>query len=123
MDDTAPRLQPPPPVILRRDAEFSGIVVLPRPARIDGRVSGSVLASGLVWFGETARVQARIEAEEVVVAGEVEGSVSARKRVDLLATARVHGDLHTPRLTVADGSFLEGRCRAGVTDDRETPSA
>ena len=122
MTDTAPRRQLPPP-ILRRDAEFSGIVVLPRPARIDGRVSGTVLASGLVWFGETARVQARIEAEEVVVAGEVEGPVAARKRVDLLATARMHGDLHTPRLTVADGSFLEGRCRAGVSDDGETPSA
>lgn len=122
MAEPAPRRQPPP-LILRRDAEFSGIVVLPRPARIDGRVSGSVLASGLVWFGETARVQARIEAEEVVVAGEVEGPVAARKRVDLLATARMHGDLHTPRLTVADGSFLEGRCRAGVTDDGETPSA
>lgn len=122
MADTAPRRQPPP-LILRRDAEFSGIVVLPRPARIEGRVSGSVLASGLVWFGETARVQARIEAEEVVVAGEVEGTIAARKRVDLLATARMHGDLRTPRLTVADGSFLEGRCRAGITDDGETPSA
>ncbi len=123
MADTAPRRQQAPPLILSGNAEFSGIVVLPRPARIDGRVSGTVLASGLVWFGETARVQARIEAEEVVVAGEVEGPIAARKRVDLLATARVHGDLHTPRLTLADGSVLEGRCRAGVTDDGKTPSA
>jgi cytoskeletal protein CcmA (bactofilin family) len=121
MADTAPRRQPPP--ILRRDAEFSGIVVLPRPARIDGRVSGTGLASGLVWLGETARVEARIEAEEVVVAGEVKGSVTARKRMDLLATARVHGDLQTPQLTLADGSFLEGRCRAGGTADRGAPSA
>jgi len=122
MADTAPRRQPPP-LILRRDAEFSGIVVLPRAARIDGRVSGTVLASGLVWLGETARVQARIEAEEVVVAGEVEGPVAARKRVELLATARLHGDLVTPRLTLAEGALLEGRCRAGVSDDGETPSA
>ena len=122
MADTTPRRQPPP-LILRRDAEFSGIVVLPRAARIDGRVSGTVLASGLVWFGETARVQARIEAEEVVVAGEVEGSVTARKRMDLLATARMHGDLQTPQLTLAEGALLEGRCRAGVSDDGETPSA
>jgi cytoskeletal protein CcmA (bactofilin family) len=122
MTDTAPRRQPPP-LILRRDAEFSGIVVLPRAARIDGRVSGSVLAAGCVWLGETARVQARIEAEEVVVAGEVEGPVVARKRVDLLATARLQGDLVTPRLTLAEGSFLQGRCRAGMTDGEETPSA
>ena len=121
MADTAPRRQPPP-LILRRDAEFSGIVVLPRAARIDGRVSGTVLASGLVWLGETARVQARIEAEEVVVEGEVEGPVAARKRVELLATARLHGDLVTPRLTLAEGAFLEGCCRAGVTEDGETPS-
>jgi cytoskeletal protein CcmA (bactofilin family) len=122
MPDPAPRRQPPP-LILRRDAEFSGIVVLPRAARIDGRVSGTVLASGLVWFSESARVQARIEAEEVVVAGEVEGPVAARKRVVLLATARLHGDLLTPRLTLADGAHLQGRCRAGVTDAGEAPSA
>jgi cytoskeletal protein CcmA (bactofilin family) len=122
-DAAPPRLTAAPPPILRRDAEFTGLVLLPRAARIDGRVFGTVLASGAVWIGETACVQARIEAEEVVVAGEVRGTVTARRRADLLASARLHGELHTPRLTLADGCFLEGRCRAGVAGDSEAPSS
>jgi cytoskeletal protein CcmA (bactofilin family) len=110
------RAAAPPPVVAR-DAEFSGLVLLPRPARIDGRVDGAVIASDLVWIGETARVRARIEAEEVVVAGEVDGPVTARRRAELLPTARVRGDLETARLTLAEGSRLEGMCRAGGESD------
>ncbi len=102
-----------PPAVLSQGAEFSGLVVLPESARIDGRVSGDVIASDLVWIGKTARVVARIEAEAVVVEGSVEGAIEARERVDLFATARVRGEIQTPRLTLADGSFLRGRCRAG----------
>ena len=108
-----PRFRTIPPVVLPQGAEFSGLVVLPESARIDGRVSGDVIASGLVWIGKTARVVARIEAEAVVVEGSVEGAIEARDRVDLFATARVRGEIQTPRLTLADGSLLRGRCRAG----------
>lgn len=103
-----------PPVVLPQGAEFSGLVVLPESARIDGQVTGDVIASGLVWIGKTARVVARIEAEAVVIEGSVEGSIEARDRVDLFATARVLGEIQTRRLTLADGSFLRGRCRAGA---------
>jgi cytoskeletal protein CcmA (bactofilin family)/F0F1-type ATP synthase membrane subunit b/b' len=111
-----PAVTPPAPVI-RRGAEFDGLVLLPASARIDGRISGDVIASGLVWIGEAARVKARIQAEEVVVAGVIEGEVLARQRIELLATARVSGALRAPRLVLADGAFLEGRCQTDSIDD------
>lgn len=117
-----PAAAPPAPVI-RRGAEFDGLVLLPEAARIDGRVCGEVIASGLVWIGEAARVKARIQAEEVVVAGVVEGEVRASERIQLLATGRVRGALRAPRLVLADGSFLEGRCRTGSVDDEATAEA
>lgn len=115
-------LTPPAPVI-RQGAEFEGLVLLPAPARIDGRVSGDVIASGLVWIGESARVKARIQAEEVVVAGVVEGDVLARERIQLLATAHVSGALRAPRLVLADGSFLEGHCQTDSVGAEAAPGA
>jgi cytoskeletal protein CcmA (bactofilin family) len=107
--------------VIRRGAEFDGLVLLPEAARIDGRLRGDVIASGLVWIGEAARVKARIQAAEVVVAGVVEGEVEASERIQLLATGRVSGALRAPRLVLADGSFLEGRCRTGCSDDKLAP--
>ncbi len=109
-----PRFRTIPPAVLPPGTEFSGLVVLPESARIDGRVTGEVIASGLLWIGKTARVVARIEAEMVVVEGSVEGAIEARDRVDLFSTARLQGEIQTPLLTLADGSFLRGRCRAGA---------
>ena len=102
-----------PAPILPGNAEFSGLVVLPGPARIDGRLAGEVVASDLVWIGETARVKARIQARTVVVEGEVEGSIEARQRLALLPSARVRGELRTLRLSLAEGAVVQGPCRAG----------
>ena len=93
--------------------EFDGLVVLNRPARIDGVVRGEVMASSLLWIGEAGRVEASVEADEVVVAGHLEGQVRARSRIELLASARVFASLEAPRVRVAEGSHLEGHCRSG----------
>jgi cytoskeletal protein CcmA (bactofilin family) len=104
--------RPPEPVVAE-NGEFTGLLLLRGSARIDGGIEGEVLASGLVWVGETGRVRARVEAEEVVVAGELAGEVWASGKIELLATARVNAVLHTPRLVLAEGSFFEGRCHTG----------
>jgi cytoskeletal protein CcmA (bactofilin family) len=100
-----------PPCVLRSDARFEGLVALRAPGRIDGCVSGEVIASDLLWIGESARVNARITAPEIVIAGEFDGEAEAAGRIELLATARVRAVLDTQRLVLAEGSFFEGRCR------------
>jgi len=75
-------------------------------------VNGEVIASDLVWIGRSARVNARIAAPEIVIAGEFEGEAEASGRIELLETARVSATLDTRNLVLAEGSFFEGRCRA-----------
>jgi cytoskeletal protein CcmA (bactofilin family) len=105
---SASRCAPEP--IVAPNAEFTGLLHLNGPARIDGRIGGEVMATGIVWIGEKGRVRARVEAEEVIVAGELEGEVRASGKIELLATARVTAALYTPRVVLAEGSFFEGRC-------------
>lgn len=95
-------------------AEFDGLVLLRGPGRIDGCVRGQVLGADLVWIGEAARVEAGIDAQDVVVAGQVEGDVRARGRIELLPGARVRGSLEAPRLCLAEGCFVDGSCRSGL---------
>jgi cytoskeletal protein CcmA (bactofilin family) len=100
------------PTVLRPGTEFEGLLSFRGAARVDGKLSGDVVAEGCLVIGEGARVRARIEVDELIVGGELEGEIYARKRIELLNTARVVGSLRCPRLAVAEGGVLEGRCEA-----------
>ncbi len=92
---------------------FEGLVSFRGWALIDGEFRGEVVASGALHIGEAATVRARIEVDALVVAGSLEGEVVARERIEVLATARVTGVLHAPRVSLADGCVVDGRCEAG----------
>ena len=103
-----------PGPVLGESLEFSSLVVLHGTARIEGRVHGEVLGADRLRIGERALVEGRVEAGEVVVAGELVGELYADRRVELCATARVRAAIHAPRLVLAEGSFLDGPCRTGA---------
>jgi len=102
-----------PEPVLGSGMDFHGILVLPGPARIDGRVRGEVIAGGPLWIGETGVVEADLEGDTVVVAGRVEGDVTATTRIELTSTATVLGALWAPSVVLADGSTVNGPCHCG----------
>lgn len=91
-------------------ARFQGTLAFRGEARVEGEVEGAVLARGTLHVAPGAVVRARVETDELIVAGTVEGDVVAPRRVALLAGARLLGDVRTGSLVLADGSLLEGHC-------------
>ncbi|HKA15352.1 MAG TPA: polymer-forming cytoskeletal protein [Myxococcota bacterium] len=100
-------------VALGPNMAFEGLLVLPKPARIDGRMAGTVMAGASVWVGASGVVEADLEASEIVVEGSVRGDLRARTSIELSASAVVDGDLTGPRVIVADGACVNGRWRVG----------
>jgi cytoskeletal protein CcmA (bactofilin family) len=101
--------------LLGPGTHFEGLITFRGRARIDGEMSGEIVGHGLLVLGPGATARARVEVDELVVAGEIEGDVCARKRVELLASGCIRGDVETPRLVMAEGSRLLGRCTTGPT--------
>lgn len=101
--------QAPPTLHLAAGAEFDGLVVLDAPARVDGQLRGLVIGPALE-IGPEAAVEARVEVEDLVVAGQLAGRVVARRRIHLRSTARVSAELETPSLSLEEGSVLDGTC-------------
>ena len=66
-----------------------------------------------VLVGEGARVLASIAADEVQIAGLVEGDITARRKITLQRTAVVSGDLTTPGIVIEEGAKLKGRILIG----------
>jgi cytoskeletal protein CcmA (bactofilin family) len=76
--------------------------------KIHGTVEGELKASGDVLVESTATVQASIEGANVNVRGQVNGNVTARKRLTLGGSGKLNGEVKVSRLTVEDGATLNG---------------
>lgn len=100
-------------VLVAADAQFKGLITFRGASRIDGNFRGEIAATGRLELGERSRVEADIEADEIVLAGAFEGRVVARSRLELLASARVKGEFSAPRVTLAEGCQVFGHCRSG----------
>jgi cytoskeletal protein CcmA (bactofilin family) len=108
--DTSARAERSTPVVLGPGDRFEGLLTFRGDARLEGEMQGEILARGRLEIASAARVEARIEADELVVAGSVCGELAARRRIELRAGARVRGELRAPRIALEDGCQLEGRC-------------
>jgi cytoskeletal protein CcmA (bactofilin family) len=76
--------------------------------KIAGNVEGELKVSGDVTVDSTANVQATIEGANVSVRGQVNGNVTARRRLTLGGSGHLNGDVRVARLTVEDGATLNG---------------
>ena len=76
--------------------------------KIAGTVEGELKASGDILVDSSANVQASIEGSNVSVRGQVNGNVTARKRLTLGGSGRLNGEVKVSRLTVEDGATLNG---------------
>lgn len=79
-------------------------------ARIEGEVEGEITAEDLI-LSETSVVNARISAHSISIAGTVNGDITARQRIELMATARARGTLKTPNLVLHEGAMFDGDCK------------
>jgi len=89
---------------------FEGRFAIRGSLRIDGRFEGQALLVDQLQIGPKGRVKTNIVATSVVVEGLIIGNITSSRRILLLSTARVLGDIKTPELIIQDGVILEGRC-------------
>src|SRR5579862_5099159 len=76
---------------------------------IDGKIEGKItMPESRVTIGRNGKVDASIQAREVVVMGKVTGNIECSDRVDIRAEGSVHGDISTARISVEDGAALKG---------------
>lgn len=100
------------------NTDFDGTLKFSNSLRIDGRFKGKIEASGLLVIGPNSIVMADIICDEVIVGGEVKGNILARKRIELLETAKLYGDIKTPKLKIADGVRFEGKCDMSMAEGK-----
>jgi len=101
------------PTVLGPDAHFKGELKFEKGARLLGSFEGQVVTKGDFLVAEGAKLQGEVQAGSIRLDGQVQGNLHASGKIQLSASARLEGDLHTTRLEVADGAVFVGHCAVG----------
>ncbi len=89
---------------------------------MDGAIEGTIqLSDGRLTIGPNARVQADLQARDVVIYGRVDGKVRATGRIELRDSAAVRGDLFAERLSIEENATVKGRVE--LTEGVAKPAA
>ncbi len=96
--------------ILGPGANVQGDFTAEGSARIDGIVNGKVKVTGALIVGSAGKIYGDVEAESIVIGGEIQGNVFAPLGVELTGSAKVTGDVTTKEIDLDEEAVLVGRC-------------
>ncbi len=99
--------------VIGEDMEVMGCVHSSGVVKVLGTVLGDVSADAQLLVAKGGRVEGDVCGQEVVLNGEVCGSVVAEKRVEVRGSAVIHGDITTPRLMIHEGAAVDSNVCVG----------
>ena len=99
--------------VIASDLTIEGKIIGTGHVRIAGRFKGDVQVDGNVTLDTGAHLEGQVRASVVVVGGELVGNIDNAKRVELLETGVISGDVKAGSLTVAAGSRMRGQVEFG----------
>ena len=105
--------------ILAEDIDFTGELTFRKPLMIKGKFNGEINATGDLYIGENAKVEASVKANIVSLKGFIKGDIKATSRVELFSSSTVSGDISTGELVMEGGSKFNGRCSMDGTGGEE----
>lgn len=79
--------------------------------KINGEFTGSLEAKGTLTVGSAGIVNANITGDNVVIAGKINGDITAHVMLVLMPTAILTGDIKTPKLNIVEGAIFQGKCQ------------
>ncbi|PKP02089.1 MAG: cell shape determination protein CcmA [Bacteroidetes bacterium HGW-Bacteroidetes-9] len=83
--------------------------------RIDGTLTGTVVAGGKVILGSTGSVEGDIKCINADIEGMVNGTIQVKELLSFKASAVVKGEIFTSKLAIEPGARFSGTCRMDNT--------
>jgi len=78
--------------------------------RIDGKLVGDLIAKANAAVGLSGVVEGNLTAQNVSLAGKVQGTVTALEKLILEEKAVMKGDIRAARLVIDEGAMFDGHC-------------
>ena len=91
---------------------------------VHGSVDGEVKSEQNVLIGDTAKIKGPISAQNVSIAGNVQGTIMAKDKLEIHPTGHVEGNIKAKDLVIHSGAYFSGKSEMlteGSSQSQETP--
>jgi cytoskeletal protein CcmA (bactofilin family) len=88
-----------------------------------GKLEGEFNLKGKLQVAEPAEIIGSVNANDVTVKGNIKGNITAVQKVHLDPTARVNGQISSPKLSVLEGACFDGEIKMSAQGAYKPASA
>lgn len=90
---------------------------------VEGNVEGQIRITRDLRVGASGVVKATVEAQSIIVSGELIGDCQASVRVEIQATGRLTGNIRAPKIVIAEGAMFRGNSDMSARKDDKKVAA
>ena len=116
--------QPPLRSLIGEGIVVKGTIDFSDGLRVDGEVQGDLMSRrdgpSLLVIGAKARVTGKVNADHVIIVGEVIGPVLCTGLLELQPSARIVGDVTYELLEMHPGAVIDGELRPRKVGEKPT---
>ena len=94
--------------LINEGCKISGEILGNGDFMVNGEVTGDCDITGTLTLAGSGFWQGSIRADNIIVAGHVEGDIVASGKVEITNTARIAGTVTGEAIAVAEGAVVEG---------------
>ncbi|MCP4020242.1 MAG: polymer-forming cytoskeletal protein [Desulfobacteraceae bacterium] len=105
--------------VIGKDSAFSGDLKFFGTIQIDGEFEGNISGEGTLIVGRNGKILSDIHVLHLINHGEITGNIAADKKVEILATGKISGQIETPVIFVEKGAVIQGKCRTDHVDKKD----
>lgn len=99
--------------IIGKETSLDGNIASSGNIRVEGKVSGDVVAKEKFVLGDEATVSGNVVARSAEIGGKIEGNIEISEVLTLKPSAIINGDILTNKLVVEPGATFNGSCKMG----------
>src|SRR5574341_199898 len=101
--------------VLGKDVTFKEVVHFETTVRLDSCFEGEIHTKGVLVVGEHGVIRETITAGTFISNGKIRGDVTASDKVQLLKSAVLIGDVHSPSFSIEEGAHFKGASDMGAS--------
>ncbi len=90
--------------------EFKGTINYQGTIKIDGQLEGEIHTEGTLIVGQSAVINAKVQAGTIVCQGKIVGDIVACEKIQLISPGVLDGSVQTPSLSMEEGVLFNGTC-------------
>ena len=80
---------------------------------VQGTIKGKITSKDGLFVQDSGVVEADVETQNVEVSGKLTGNIVASNKVEIKKEGKMLGDIHSPRILIADGAVFKGNIDMG----------